>query len=540
MKRFDCLNGVICSLLILLCTVQGAWARDIFVDGNNPLASDTNAGSTDKPLKTIAYSAKIAIAGDTVNVRNGVYREFIEVVNSGSDPDKMITFRADGNKVFVKGSDEVSGWILLKGNIWKKEGWQVNSQQVFVDGVVLEQIGGNPLFSPGRLPAKGSGITDMIPGSFYYDEKGKTLYAWLKDNGNPNKHLIEASTRALILRLKWKNYINIQNFNFLHSNNTATIKSGWPAVAINGNGCVIENNNISWCDFTGLGGNCNGAIIRSNRCNYNGDSGIVFSGSNIVLEGNETNYNNYRNFNYDWHAGGMKNTQLSNSKVFRHTAVNNNGHGIWFDIDCVNNIIESSIATDNKGNGIFYEISDSGLIRNNISAKNGVNGIYISSSKNCRVFNNLVYGNSYGIVLHGPRDNHGLINNVIQNNIITNSANAEIVIPPPNNNIVIGKSVKDNYSDFNLIYNNKGKAQMKIGSGAKLTVNHSNWINATGNDRHSLELDPLLEISSKWKLRPSKNSPVRGAGMINHEVLNDIEFKLRPANRNDIGPFTIQ
>lgn len=529
-----------CSILILLSLVQGAWARDIFVDGNNPLASDKNAGSVDTPLKSIAYSAKIAVAGDTVHVRDGVYREFVEVANSGSGPEKMITFRADGSKVFVKGSDVVSGWVLSKDNIWKKEGWQVNSQQVFVDGVFLEQIGGNPLFSPGRLPAKGSGIKDMMPGSFYYDGGSKTLYAWLKDNGNPNKHLMEASTRTLIFRLKWKNYVKVQSFNFMHSNNTATIKTGWPAVAINGDGCIVENNSISWCDFTGLGGNCNGAIIRNNRCDYNGDSGIGFSGNNIVLEGNETNYNNYRNFNYDWHAGGMKNTQLSNSKVYRHTAVNNNGHGIWFDIDCANNVIESSIAADNKGNGIFYEISKNGIIKNNISIKNGVNGIYISSSLNCRVLNNLVYGNTYGIVLHGPRDNHGLINNIVENNIITNNITAQIVIPPPNGNNDIKDSVKDNYSDFNLIYNSKGQVRLKIGSGAKSTINISDWIKLTGNDSHSIEIDPRLVKSNKWELKPSDNSPVRGAGKVSNDVLDDIDLKSRPLDRNDIGPFTIQ
>lgn len=533
MIKYNSLKGILC---ILLCVVQVSWARDIFVDGSNPQASDKNAGAADKPLKTIAYSAKIAIAGDTVHVRDGVYREFIEVANSGTGPDRMITFRADGSKVFVKGSDEVSGWVLYKDNIWKKEGWQINSQQVFVDGVVLEQIGGNPLFSPGRLPAKGSGVKDMIPGSFYYDEKGKTLYLRLKDNGNPSNHLVEASTRILIFSLKWKNYIKIQNFNFKHSNNTATIKSGWPAVAINGDNCVVENNDISWCDFAGLGGNGNNHVISNNTINHNGNSGMSFSGSGILMVGNTTNFNNYRKFDMDWHAGGVKNTKFVKSTIKNHVAQENKGSGIWCDIDCSDVVIESSKAQKNEGMGIFYEISKNALIKNNIVSENKQHGIYISASQNCNVLNNTAYANMRGIVVHGvPRSAYGkkylLQNNLVENNILANNSHADLVLAKPSTDTT------SNNSDYNLFYQSSGLLNNRLDyAGAMTTL--AQWQKNTGNDKHSLVGDPRFKSAAQVDFKILIGSPAIGAGHFSPLLKEDFSGAVR-GKQIDIGPYKL-
>lgn len=520
----------------ILLLGQNSWAKEYVVDQNHPLAADTNDGSYKSPWKTISQAAKIASAGDTVSVKDGVYREFVEVANSGSGADKMITFRAAGSKVFVKGSDIVSDWVLVKGNIWKKTNWLVNSQQVFADGVVLEQIGGAPLFSPGRLPAKGSGIKDMMPGSFFYDEKDKTLYAWLKDNSNPNKHMMEASTRTLILRLKWKNYVKIQSFNFMHSNNTDTIKSGWPAVAINGDSCIIENNQISWTDFAGLGGNGNNLVISNNTANHNGNSGMGFSGSGILMDGNTTNYNNYRRFDMDWHAGGVKNTNFIKSTIKNHVAQNNYGSGIWCDIDCNDVTIESSKAQQNDGMGIFYEISKNALIKNNIVSGNKLHGIYISASEDCKVLNNVAFANMRGIVVHGvPRSAFGkkyfLKNNLVENNILANNSHADLVMAKPSTETI------GNRSDYNLFYQTSGSLNNRLDYAGTMTT-LAQWQNSTGNDRHSRVGDPLFRSEFKGDFRPTAGSPASGTGNANPLVKEDHTGTLR-GSRKDIGPYSL-
>lgn len=528
------LLGLLVVIIIILLPGYTAWANEFVVDQKHPSASDTNDGSQKRPWKTISHAAKVAVAGDSVSVRDGIYRESIEVANSGVAK-RMIVFKSAGKNVVIKGSDVVTDWKLWKGRIWKKENWSVNSQQVFVDNKILDQVGGNPFYSPDRLPAVGNGPGNLTPGAFYYDSKGKILYIWLKDGDNPNRHQVESSVRPWLFLVRGKNYIKLSGFIFQHSNTTAVIKTGWPAVNISGDNCTAENNNISWCDFAGMGGTGNNLVIRNNSSNYNGNSGMGFSGKNNLLEGNTTNYNNYRSFDVAWHAGGIKNTQLKNSIITRHTAIGNKGQGIWCDIDCDDIEITASLVSGNSETGIFYEISKRSLIRNNIVYGNGSAGIYISASSGCNILNNLTYANSRGLVMHGvPRTYSGvtyeLRDNRVQNNIIISNTDADLVVAPD------AQNAGNNKADYNLFHNKNGKSIFKLGYGRTLQ-GITAWQVATGNDVHSNEASPKFIDIAKHNFRSSTGSPAIGRGLPNRLVGIDFDGNLRDKKTNDIGPF---
>jgi parallel beta-helix repeat protein len=526
--------GSVFVLFLLLLPLYAAEANEFVVDQKHPAASDANDGSYKRPWKTVAHAAKVAIAGDSVTVKDGIYRESIEVTNSGT-ASRLITFKASGKNVVVKGSDVVTGWKLWKGRIWKKENWDVNSQQVFVDEKILDQIGGNPFYSPDRLPAVGRGVGDLTPGAFYYDSKGKTLFIRLRDGDNPNRHKIEVSVRPWLFLVRENNYIKLEGFTFQHSNTTAVIKTGWPAVNISGDNCIAENNRISWCDFTGLGGAGNDLIIRNNISNYNGNSGMGFSGRGILMDGNITNFNNYRKFNPEWHAGGVKNGNFVNSIIRNHVAQENIGSGIWCDINCSDVVIESSMAQKNEGMGIFYEISKKGLIKNNIVSENKLHGIYISASQDCLVLNNLAYANMRGIVLHGvPRTEFGqrylLQNNLIENNIMVNNTNADLVLAKPS------PDAMGNMSDYNLFYQLNGILNNRLDyAGAMTTL--VQWQKTSGNDTHSLVGNPLFVNEAKRNFRLMIASPAIGTGRFNYLVENDL-FGTKRGKRNDLGPYS--
>jgi parallel beta-helix repeat protein len=524
-------------LSIFFIVSSRAYSAEYYVDQNFPGSSDANDGTSTRPWKTIQKAASQMVAGDTVNVRNGVYRESIEVKNSGENPQKMIAFRASGNNVIVKGSDVVSGWTPWRGKIWKKDNWPTNSQQVFVDGEILGQIGGNASYPPQRLPARGAGVSDVEAGTFYYNATEKALYVWLKDGGNPNQHLVEASTQPYLFLARKKNFIRLTGFNFQHSNTTATYANGWPAVNMSSDNSIAENNSVSWCDFTGMGGTGNNLKIMNNTSNYNGNSGMGFTGSGIVMEGNTTNYNNYRGFVVDWHSGGVKNVMFVNSRIDGHMAMGNKGPGIWCDIDCTDVTITSSRAISNEGMGIFYEISKSAVIKNNVTAGNSLHGIYISASDNCLVLNNLAYGNMRGIVVHGvPRSYGGKSyssnNNVVENNIMADNSNADLVMAKPSAN------ASGNVSDYNLFYQSTGPLNLRLDYAGAMT-SLAQWQRATGQDQHSVVGNPRFINSSKGNFQLSVGSPAIGSGKSTPVVDDDLN-KNKRGNRNDIGPFTIQ
>ncbi len=148
------------------------------------------------------------------------------------------------------------------------------------------------------------------------------------------------------------------------------------------------------------------------------DRGGAYScgkGIGILLENNEF-YNN-----------GPE-QKLLEGGTLGHTVKNNYYHntyvGIWFDGDNSNGIIEDNLIEDIIWQGIFYEISETGVIQKNI-VRRAETGIFVSTSKNNLVHENTIEDCWRGITLFLNCDAIGdgiikfdLANNLISNNII--------------------------------------------------------------------------------------------------------------------------
>ena len=81
---------------------------------------DYAAGTKEHPFRTINRAAQIAEAGDTVVVHEGTYREWVKPANSGESDVRRVTYQAaDGEKVVIKGSEEIKGWVNVEGTVWK-------------------------------------------------------------------------------------------------------------------------------------------------------------------------------------------------------------------------------------------------------------------------------------------------------------------------------------------------------------------------------------------------------------------------------------
>jgi len=80
--------------------------------------NDEYPGTKNKPFLTISKAAQIAVAGDTVVVHEGIYREWVSPQNSGKDNRRRIIFEAaQGEHVVIKGSEVVKGW-QRNGRLW--------------------------------------------------------------------------------------------------------------------------------------------------------------------------------------------------------------------------------------------------------------------------------------------------------------------------------------------------------------------------------------------------------------------------------------
>ena len=535
-------------LLLPIIVAPSAWATTYYVATTG---NDGNAGtSVDSPFRTIQYAMGKAVAGDTVLVRGGTYREQVEV-SAGGTADKPITVSGYAGEVpIIKGSDIVTGWTQYSATIWKKTAWPYNSQQVFADFDAsprksLQQIGMPSQYYTTWEYNKpvGTGLADMTAGTFFYDPSTLTLYVWLADGSDPNKHVMEASVRRRLFFMH-QPYIRLKGFAFRHTSSSAFVQQG-AAVELSSNS-VIEICDIQYVDFAGLNMGYLQNNARADHCNIsnNGNSGINAAGSvNFAVTNVTMNNNNNRNFNPLWHAGGFKGTSQTYGLIENSEVGYNNGSGIWFDYANSNaqTVIRNNYIHDNGpvDSAIFFEVSNNGLIYNNVLVNNKRRGIYLAAANNARVYNNTIVGTGdrAAIEVGGmPRGTATLTNNAVYNNIVSHGTSQyDLYIMPANGTTIVG-----NTSDYNDFYRATGSISLWSGSSYS---DLPSWRNATKLDTHSISANPAFVAvttpPSALNYAVTAGSPVIDAGAnVGSVVPYDYLMVPRPSGSAfDIGAF---
>ena len=105
------------TAVLMLCGTS-AYADEYHVAKTG---SDRNEGTSESPFLTISKAAAVAKAGDVVTVHSGVYREWVNPLNSGANPRNRIVYQAaEGEEVWIKGSEKIENWKREgKTNVWK-------------------------------------------------------------------------------------------------------------------------------------------------------------------------------------------------------------------------------------------------------------------------------------------------------------------------------------------------------------------------------------------------------------------------------------
>lgn len=180
-----------------------------------------------------------------------------------------------------------------------------------------------------------------------------------------------------------------------------------------------------------------GSRVRNCDVHHNGQIGIEGNGNDIRIEDNRIWSNNIYGFDPTWEAGGVK-IAISDGVTFRGNHVHdNNGPGLWCDIDCRNVVYEENLVENNQDVGIFHEISFKAAIRNNVVRHNGLGkrgwfwgaDILVAASQDVEVTGNtvVVAPGRCGIMLidQGRRSNDGRIYRTRNNTISANDMTFE-------------------------------------------------------------------------------------------------------------------
>ena len=75
----------------------------------------TGDGCQEKPFKTIGEAAALAVAGDEVIVAPGLYREWVNPINGGTE-DKRIVYKSEVPLgAHITGAEKLGGWTVYGG-----------------------------------------------------------------------------------------------------------------------------------------------------------------------------------------------------------------------------------------------------------------------------------------------------------------------------------------------------------------------------------------------------------------------------------------
>ena len=308
---------------------------------------------------------------------------------------------------------------------------------------------------------------------------------------------------------------------------------------------TLENMEVTYADFCGIGVGGSFNTLIDCKSNYNGNTGIsTFNRGHRVVHC-EVRFNNRRRWSAGWHAGGMKN--FSSDTVISGCVAEGNveSPGIWFDGSNTGVTIDNCRCFRN-GLGIMYEIGERAIIKNNTCYENTGRGIYISNSAYCSIVNNLCYKNGMsGIVVIGVEREGGTVGdeettytparcNVVWGNILMDNCYPGLAIKGwegrpelimPDERI---KSNTGNRSDYNIFYRSaKRGIPFWWNWGAMNCWTLKEWQDKTGNDRHSILAEPLFKDAAGYDFHPADKSPAILFTRPQMSVATDLDGKRR-------------
>lgn len=256
-------------------------------------------GTEDKPFLTIQRAAEAAMPGDTVVVHEGVYREWVDPKMGGISEHERITYRAaEGEKVVLKGSEQITGWENVTGTVWKAAvpnamfgdwnpyaihlygDWMVKPVyptlhlgDVYMNGISffealsVEDVIKAEKRETGNNYPWGNGHKEPILNAedtiyqWYAEVDAENTTIWANFQGkNPNEELVEINVRKCVFypRQSGCDYITVSGFEMAHAATPFAPPTGDQPGLIGphwSKGWIIENNDIhdSKCGGISLG-----------------------------------------------------------------------------------------------------------------------------------------------------------------------------------------------------------------------------------------------------------------------------------------------
>ncbi|WP_375708452.1 right-handed parallel beta-helix repeat-containing protein [Paenibacillus albidus] len=465
--------------------------------------SDTNAGTSSAPFKTLQHAADVAAPGSTVYVRGGVYNQKLKITSSGSAAAGPITFTnynseaaiIDGTGLSVSGIEGIVD--LTDANYITVQGFEIRNYT--------------------------SATTNLMPVGIYVHGSGS--YITLANN---KIHDIKNTSTPTGSDLQGRDAHGIAVYG---TKAPASINN----VTISGN--ELYNLVLGSSESLVLNGNVDTFSVTNNIIHDNDNIGIDLIG----FEGKSpsTSYDQVRN--------GL----VSGNRVYNISSNNNPSYG------------KKLPNNSNAADGIYVDGGKDSIIERNYSYNNDI-GIEIASehsgksTSNITVRSNMVYGNRLtGIAMGGYDNQRGstvnckIVNNTLYKNDTIGDGAGQLYVQFDTKNNIIKNNIfvagstdvmiyneytqnSGNIVDYNLYYGPGGASEANFTWKNQDYTGFAAYKSGTGNDAHALFADPKFVNVSLSDFHLQTTSPAMDAGFTDTAIIGtfDIDGQARVQGAN--------
>lgn len=251
-------------------------------------------------------------------------------------------------------------------------------------------------------------IAQATPGNFYYDWTARKMYIGIDPSGKS----IELSARPSAFTMAGADTDShaLKGIGFKRYATNGSEGTTTGGVVYLTRKTLIENSVFSENSTNGLSFSSpkNDTTIRNSVVAFNGGTGMSANGNSknpgvrndFNIQDNVFNSNNWEwgglNCNRACGPAGIKLAHMVGFNVKGNIFENSfsRAPGFWCDLNCSDMVVTNNIVRNNGGSGIFYEVSNNGIIASNLVYNNEGAGILVGSA-NIKVYNNTVV-NKYG------------------------------------------------------------------------------------------------------------------------------------------------
>lgn len=428
MKDFQRLRVMTFVILVLAGVARSG---ELIVDQKLPTANDKNPGTLAAPFKTVQAAMDKAQAGDSVEIRAGVYHEAVVFRRSGTSCRENITLEAyKDERAVLDGAATIPAdqWKQVEGrkNIyWTPLETQGNRQVnlVFVgETFILPTLKNIPGANSSRIEGTPCNIMPAMPDDtasdlgYYHDQKEKKLFVNIggrvpgKDAEvrSAQLHTAVATTGRMYVCVR---KLEIRNF----------ITDGiWADDCME---CVWEDNHIHHCASAFWGGNITGGAVRHNTCTDSMGTAMGVGGARFtIVEENlilRWNMNPYKVVS--WGGCGII-CNGARALVLRNNVITDGpDSGVWPDCSGNGITIFGNTVYNVRGDGFYIEAGVYGTILRWNTIFDSGSGITFRENFGNNAFENYLYHTGRGLAIatcdqdNRPKSNAMMYNWVIDN-----------------------------------------------------------------------------------------------------------------------------